>query len=444
MLLGVLSACALAFQLRAECHAFHFSQGVRISVLRQEPQDVSKIELQCIVVTRPLGCDCLITYVGDAGKESIWLLTLDPVKQCNATSELIVSAVYKQTHGVSSREVRLQMTNDTVPGYCGMYLDWMRPNLTFFTPSHSMRIHLDSRPHKLTALNVARTRPSVLCPGNTLLQFHDRVRDSTQRSHAALVQEIETVVRRVGELACPDAKRILLATTNEYISIRAATLNAFARLVCQGLSVKHRQNSSVLLVSLPLKASSIKGLTSMLVHLLVNLLHKLSLHGESGADRISEALFGLAIPELKTLVEQRGATCFLHGIRTLREYTYLEPDLSGFMHCLLQPDFVPSVELVADKRGVDLVGAINLLRKRQTIVCLSPKDLDIASSRVLGYFWRWGRPTYFFACLCMLVLAIAVYLVRLKWPVIKHLTFARRTRVKLEKVSMYTKVHEMV
>ncbi|EFO65666.1 Hypothetical protein GLP15_3382 [Giardia lamblia P15] len=444
MLLGVFFACALGFQLRAECHVFHFSQGVRVSVLRQEPQDVSKIELQCIVVTRPLDCDCLITYIGDAGKESIWLLTLDPVKQCNVSSEIIVSAVHRQIHGVSSREVRLQMTSGAVSGYCGMYLDWMRPNLTFFTPSHSAQIHLSSQSYKLTTLNVARTRPSALCPGNTLLQLHDRVKDSTQRSHATLVQEIEAVVRRVGELASPNAKHILLATTNEYMSIRAATLNVFARLVCQGLSVKHQQNSNVLLMSLSLTTSSINGLTRMLMRLLLGLLHNLSLSDESRANRISEVLFGLDISKLRNLIEQRAATCFLHGIWTLHEYTYLEPDLSGFIHCLLQSDFVPSVELVANKHGIDLVKAINILRKQQTIVYLSPKDLDIASPRVLSYFWKWGRPTCFLVCLCGLVLIILVYFVYLKWPIIKHLIFAKRSRFKLEKVSMHTKAHEMV
>ena len=442
MLLLVFLAYALAFQLRAECHAFHFSQGVRISVLRQELHDISQIDLRCTIVAGSPECGCSVGYIGDTGRESIWLLTLDPVKQCNVSSEIVVSAMYKQMHGVSSSEIRLHTTNGAVAGYCGMNLDWMKSTLAFLSPSHTMQIHLSIVPHKLTTLDISRAQPSVLCPGHTVLQLQDRIRDSTQRSHAALVQEIERVVQRLGDLAAPDARLILLAASNEYMAIRAATMNVFVRLICQGLFVKYVQEHNA--ISISITSSSKRELTSMFMSLFVELLHDLALHNESQADLLAEALFGVHISNIKASIEQRAVECFVHGIQTLYGYTYLDPDLSGFMHCLLQSEFVPSVKLTVDKHGVDLIRAITTLRKQPPVVKLSPGALGITSMQVFLYRWRRKHLTCILACLCIFASIIVIRLVCLKWQVIKHLILSRRAHFKPERIYVHAKAYDMV
>lgn len=443
-LLVDLLVCVVAFQLRAECHAFHFSQGLRISVLRQELQNISRIELQCTIVEGLSGCSCSSAYIGDTGKESIWLLTTEPTNRCNVSSEVIVNAMYKQSYGVSSSEIRLQVTNGAVPGYCGMDLGWIRPVIPFLTPSQVTRINLDSRDHRLRARDVSRIRPSALCPDHTIQRLQDNIKDSTRKSHAALVQEIEAVAHRLGSLARPDARLILLAAENKYMSLRAATLNAFARFVCHGLSVKYLHDHSTQITSISFHASSKKELTNMLMRIILDLLYALSDSSESGVNRISEILFGLSISKLKTLIEQRAAVCLIHGVRIIHEYTFLDPDLSGFMHCLLQSDFMPSVELTADRHGIDMAKAVNTLQKQQTIVKLSPRALGITSIRMIAHLWGQWHLVCLIAFLFMLVLIAATHIIYLKWQVIRHLFFSKRPSFKHEEIPLHINAHEMV
>lgn len=444
LLLASLLVCAAGFQLRAECHAFHFSQGMRISALRQELQNISQIELQCTIVKGGSGCSCSSIYIGDAGKESIWLVTLEPVSQCNVSSEIIVNAMYKQAHGISSSEIRLQVTNGAVSGYCGMELGLIKSTVTFLTPSQITRINSGFQTHKLTIRKISRAKPSALCPDYITQTLQHRIKESTYKSHAALMQEIQAVVRRLSTLACPSANLILLAAENKYMSLRAATLSVFVRLVCHGLSAIYIKDNSAQTIAISLHPSSKKELTNMLMSIILDLLYALSDHSESGMDRISEILFDVSVSKLKALFEQRAAVCFVHGLRAFREYTFLDPNLSGFMHCVLQPDFIPHIELTTDKHMIDLVRAINVVQKQQAVVQLSPKSLGITSIRIFAHFWDQWQFVCFIIFVLMVILIVVTYTIYIKWHVIRHLFFSKRSRFKHEKIPLHIKPHEMV